>query len=83
MSFFSPFLDAKIRIDIEMAILFFALPITAAEAGSVLVAAVRLLFIGRQDDLDFPVRGILDGTDRETEVGFYSNVHFYRYLMWK
>ena len=56
------------------------LGLPAAETGRVLIATACLFFTGGQDDLQLPVRGILDGTDREVEIGFYSNIHCYRCL---
>ena len=56
------------------------LGLPAAETGRVLIATACLFFTGGQDNLQLPVRGILDGTDREVEIGFYPNIHCYRCL---
>ena len=60
--------------------LLFRLP--ASEAGGVLVAIVRLFFVGDQSNLEFPVGSILDGADRKIEIGFDSNIHIFC-VLWR
>ena len=45
------------------------------QTGRVLIPTVCLTFTGGQCDLKFPIGRILDGADREIEIGFDSNVH--------